>query len=466
MTPTSTVAMTGSDSVLWVIERDPQLRSTVTAIARLDRAPDQTALRRRVEEAVQAVPRLRQRVAAPLLGLGNPRWEEDPFFDLDYHLRAVRAVSGDARWLLDFAALLAARGFDRDRPLWELVTVEGLEGGGAALVQKVHHSLTDGVGGIELMLSLLDVTRHPRRPPPSTAAQPEPDPALSPFTRAARQSFDTARSVGARLPSVLRSMAQPATTVGDLWRLGVSVTRLLAPGGPRRSPLLVGHGTNWYFDVYEQPMEALTSAARAAGGTVNDVFVAALAGAMHRYHLKHGYDVDNLRLTLPVSLRRDDDPVGGNHFTPVRFTLPISEQEPLKRVQQIGALCRRWTHEPALPLTDSIATVLSLLPAAVTSTVMGSMLRGTDLVATNVPGVPGRCYMAGAELVSEHAFAPLSGAAVNVSLLSHAGTACIGANMDRAAVGDPDVLMDCLSRGFDEVVALGDRVHTGGSDDA
>jgi hypothetical protein len=137
--------------------------------------------------------------------------------------------------------------------------------------------------------------------------------------------------------------------------------------------------------------------------------------------------------------------------------LPIAERDPGKRIREVGALCRKWREEPALPLTDAIASVLSQLPPVATTAVMGSLLKGIDMVATNVRGVPRRCYIAGAELLREYAFAPLSGAALNVSLMSHAGTACIGVNMDGAAIADPEVLMTCISEGFDEIVEFGRR---------
>jgi hypothetical protein len=106
-----------------------------------------------------------------------------------------------------------------------------------------------------------------------------------------------------------------------------------------------------------------------------------------------------------------------------------------------------------------VATVLSLLPGSVTTTLMGSLLKGIDVVATNVRGVPRRCYIAGAELTRQFAFAPLSGAAINVALVSHVGAACVGVTMDRAAVADPDVFMMCLRESFAELVALGEHHH-------
>jgi WS/DGAT/MGAT family acyltransferase len=445
--------MTASDSVLWAIERDPELRSTVTAIALLDRPPDRRLLRKRVEAAVQALPRLHQRVLEPRFGLGQPRWLDDRSIDVDYHLRTVAAPREDPRWLLDFAALLAEAGFDRDRPLWELVVVEELPGGQAALVQKVHHSLTDGVGGVELMQSMLDWKRHPDAEAGSVRAE-EPAPPKA-WRQVARPAACLTRTLTRGVPALVRGAADPVGSMSGGWHITGSLTRLLLPGRQRMSPLFVGHSTNWRFDIHEEPLRALHCAGAEAQGTINDVFVAALAGGLHRYHLKHGHDIAALRVTLPVSLRRPGDPLGGNRFTPVRFALPIAEPDPEVRVRQVGALCRKWRQEPALPLTYGVATVLSLLPDSVTTTVMGSLLKGVDVVATNVRGVPRRCYIAGAELTREFAFAPPSGAALNVALVSHAGTACVGVTMDRTAVPDPDLFMTCLRESFAELVGLG-----------
>lgn len=447
-----TPVMGASDSVMWAIERDPDLRSTVTAVGLLDRSPDRMTLRRRVEAAVEELPRLRQRVVEPALGIGQPRWVDDPFIDLDYHLRWVSVVPWNDRWLLDFASSLAEAGFDRDRPLWEFVVVEGLHGGGAALVQKVHHSFTDGVGAVELMASMLDWSRHPHRAP---AAEPH-EQATKPESRGpSNHRVKVARGVSKGVPMMLRAAVDPIGTARAVWRVGESATRLLAPSGARKSPVFIGRSTNWHFDVHEESLESLRLAAHATNGTINDVFVAGVAGGLHRYHLKHGEEVKDLRLNLPVNRRRPGDPRGGNRFTPVRFILPIAELDPEARVRQVGAECRKASHEPALPLTDVVARVLSVLPPAATTAVMGSLLRGTDAVATNVAGIDRRCYIAGAELLREFAFAPLSGAAINVALVSHAGEACIGVNMDRAAVSDPEVLMTCLGEGLAEVVALG-----------
>ncbi|HUJ64053.1 MAG TPA: wax ester/triacylglycerol synthase domain-containing protein, partial [Acidimicrobiales bacterium] len=346
----------------------------------------------------------------------------------------------------------AESGFDKNRPLWEMVVVEGLESDGAALILKVHHSVTDGVGGVELLLTLLDSSRrsaHPLSGPAGKESGPQP------------VSRPLAAQVVAAAGGVLADAVHLPETAGSALRTAMSIGRLVAPAGGRRSSVLVGHSTDWHFDICERPLADLKRAGAAAEGSINDVFLAALAGGLHRYHLAHGQRVEELRLTLPVSLRKAGDPLGGNRFVPVRFALPICEPDPIARIQQVGAVARRWRSEPALPFTEAVAAVLNILPAQVTTAVMGSLLKGVDFVATNVPGVPFRCYIAGAEITRQFAFGPLSGAAINAALLSHVGVACIGLNMDRQAVADPDLLMACLSEALDEVVAVGTRLPDG-----
>ena len=167
-----------SDSVLWDIEKDPVLRSTITAVALLDRVPDWERLQRRLHHGSQLVPRLRQRVVVPPLRVGAPRWVDDHRFDLDYHLRRVRAPEAPAgadplRAALDVAQALSLAPFDRARPLWEFTLVEGLPGGRAAFVQKVHHTVTDGVGGVRLALMLVDQEADAPEPEPPTPRRAE-----------------------------------------------------------------------------------------------------------------------------------------------------------------------------------------------------------------------------------------------------------------------------------------------------
>src|SRR3954454_15431594 len=152
--------MSDADALMWTIEKDPLLRSTLTSVAVLDRPPAHERLIESVERATRLVPRLRQRVVSNPLSVAPPRWEVDPNFDLAYHLRWSRAAgAGTLRDLLDMAEPIAMQGFDRARPLWEFTVVEGLEGGRSGLIIKLHHAITDGVGAVKIAMHLFDLER-------------------------------------------------------------------------------------------------------------------------------------------------------------------------------------------------------------------------------------------------------------------------------------------------------------------
>jgi hypothetical protein len=136
--------------------------------------------------------------------------------------------------------------------------------------------------------------------------------------------------------------------------------------------------------------------------------------------------------------------------------VPIgSLPDPTQRLHQVSVLVNSWRSEPALLATDALAGVLNRLPTRVTTELFGSMLKHVDFVTSNVPGAPIPIYLGGAEVVANYAFGPLSGAATNITLLSHCGTCCIGINTDTVAVSDPEVFLRCQQEGFAEVLALG-----------
>jgi diacylglycerol O-acyltransferase / wax synthase len=456
--------MNASDTLLWNIERDPCLRTTIVAISLLDRSPDWQRLTARMTEACELVPRLRQRVVATPLRLGPPHWEIDERFDISYHLRRVVAPEpSDFRAVLDIAGPIAMGVFDRDRPLWEFTLVEGLTGGRAALIQKVHHSFTDGVGGVKLAQLLLDDKRQPaRRTTKVRTAEPHHGNALTSVAESlaadVRRAAVTSTRVVESLPGLAaRAVTNPVGLLTSTARNTRSIGKLLAPVTRPLSPVMNHRGLARRLDVFDIPLEALLGAAHAADSSLNDAFLASIAGGMRIYHDRHGARVGSLRVTMPINLRRSGDPAGGNRFTPARFTLPVSTIDPAERMRQLGVLSRGWRNEPALPLTDIVAGVLNRLPVFATTTIFGSMLKAIDFVATNVPGLQHRAYLAGSEVMREYAFAPPSGSAFSVALMSHVDQCCVGVNADTFAVPDPDVLTTCLREGFDEVLAVGGR---------
>lgn len=279
-----------SDAVLWDIEKDPVLRSTITAVALLDRSPDWDRLRRRLEHGSHEVPRLRQRVAVPPLRAGAPRWVDDTRFDLDYHLRRVRAPEGvgddPLRAALDVAQPIAMAPFDRARPLWEFTLVEGLPGGRAAFVQKVHHTVTDGVGGVRLALMLVD--EHRDAPEPDERERAAPRYAPSGLALLATALGETVLDAGrnlARVPGAaaggVRGLARrPFPAVRDAARLGGSVVKLVRPVTEPCSPLMRERSLARRLEAFEVPVESLRAAGHAAGGHLNDAFLAGVVGGV------------------------------------------------------------------------------------------------------------------------------------------------------------------------------------------
>jgi diacylglycerol O-acyltransferase / wax synthase len=447
--------MSDSDALMWTIEKDPLLRSTIMAVALLDQAPDHARVRDKIERGLRMIPRLRQRAAAPPLRVAPPQWVADPHFDLDYHLRHVNCPGeGSLRDLLDYAAPLAMQGFDRARPLWEFTVVEGMADGKAALIQKVHHSVTDGVGGMELAMMLLDLERDP-------AGEPEPIPPLSDAERPSplallregldhvrRRQLGIARRAVATAPGVARDVVGSTRAAVDAAR---SLGRLLTPVTEPLSPIMGARSLSVHFDLLTAPLAETKAAANKADGKLNDAFVAAVAGGLARYHERHGAPVDALRMTMPINIRVEGQAAGGNQFVPARFPVPMNIADPVERMRIIRGLVTEQRDEPALAFTDAIAGVLNRLPTGAVTQLFGSMLKGIDFVTSNVPGAPFPVYLAGSRVEANFAFAPLSGAAANITLLSHIDELQVGVNTDPAAVPDPEVFLACLQEGFDEI---------------
>ncbi|HLI73209.1 MAG TPA: wax ester/triacylglycerol synthase domain-containing protein [Acidimicrobiales bacterium] len=435
-------AMSDSDALLWTLGRDPVLRTTIVAVLVLDGTPQWDEVRGRFEALTRFIPQLRSRVVAAPFGWGRPHWAVDDRFDLDVHLRRMVAPPpATLRTVLDLAQAMAVVGFDTALPPWEAVLVEGLRGGEAAIVVKFHHSIADGLGGMAAALEVLDDhvdTRggQPRGVPP----QAEPVGQV--------HSWPQGMASG-----VVRAASHPGATLRSAQSTVASVGKLLAPARRPLSPLWPNRSLGRRFEVLDLPTSALRGVAQHTETTVNDVFVTSVLGGLRRYHEQHGAAVERLRLLMPISVRDEGDRAGGNRFVPARFALTI-ETDPLRRLRHVHDAAQSWKHAPALRLNQVLAAGLDALPPQLVTMVWGGLLKGDDFVATNVPGPAFDVAIAGARLARLYAFSPPSGAALNVSLVTVAERACLGLNLDTAAVADGEVFRECLAAGFDEVLAL------------
>jgi WS/DGAT/MGAT family acyltransferase len=503
--------MNDAEAIMWAVESDPFLRTDFTNVTLLESAPDPARLRAGLERAIDAFSPLRQRVARPPLGLAPPQWADDPDFDLAYHLRRLSVPPpGDLRQLLDLAAQLAAMPLDRARPLWELTVVEGLAGGRAAVLQRLHHALTDGVGGMKLLRSLLERTapadgddapsldavrvpdplvwRHPEILSPSDV-DPRPLDGWGTWPQApaerglvdrvggplAEVSASLAYRMGQGLTAARKGLALaaalPTASNDDLRELAEQARRtarsvadqVLVAGGPL-SPLLVGRSLARRFETESFDLAAVRRTARALGAGRNAVFVAGVAGGLLAYHERMGAPCDALRMAIPVSLRGSraaagptagTAAVGGNRFAPARVVVPIGPKDPAKRVAAVSRSLTEVAAEPGLTMADGLAGLISLLPASVLVPALRAQARTVDIAASIVPGLRSDRFMAGARVAASWPMGPRVGCAANFTLLTWGDRLHLGVNLDPAAVTDPAALMECLAESFGDLLEAG-----------
>ncbi|HET9771302.1 MAG TPA: wax ester/triacylglycerol synthase domain-containing protein [Acidimicrobiia bacterium] len=500
--------MNDAEAIMWAVESDPFLRTDFTNITLLESPPDAERLQAGLERAIELFPPLRQRVARPPLGLAPPQWADDPDFDLGYHLRRLSVPPpGGQRQLLDLAAQLAAMPLDRARPLWELTVVEGLAGGQAAVLQRLHHTLTDGVAGMRLLRTLLGRTPPPDGGDGARRADPLPAPdplvwrhpeILSPAEVASRplDGWDAGRDprsepglvdrVAGPLGDVGGSLAYrfgqgwtaarkglelaatlPAATGDDLRLLADRARRtarsvadqMVVAGGPL-SPLMVGRSLVRRFEMETYDLAAVRRAARALGAGRNALFVAGVTGGLLDYHERLGAPCEALQMAIPVSLRcnagsAEAAAVGGNRFAPARAVVPLGPKDPAKRVAAVTRTLAEVAAEPGLTMADSLAGLISLLPASVLVSALRAQARTVDFAASIVPGLRSGRFMAGAPVEGSWPMGPRVGCAVNFTLLTCGERLHLGVNLDPAAVTEPAVLMECLAGAFSDLLEAG-----------
>ena len=451
-----------NDAIMWTVESDPLLRSTIVGVVTLDGTPDWDRLVARVDHVTRMVPELRERVVPVPLHPTTWRWEPDPEFDLSVHLRRVAAPApATMREVLDIARDSAQHGFDRTRPLWEFILVEGLADGTAALVMKAHHVVTDGIGAVQLAIHLFDLESAPstRGTTSSREGAVAGAPSVRGLVAEAREviahDLDGAvHLVRAALPSIVPNLLQfvrdPLHAVVETVRTAQSIGRTVAPVTHTLSPLMVDRHRHTRFETIEIPLDDLRRAAGAARGTLNDGFLAGITGGLRRYHQANGAEVEDLRVAMPVSLRTSADDAGGNHVTVMRFTVPVGVPDAEERIRRLHDIGRRIRQERSLAHTEAIAGFLNLMPNGV----IGSMLKHIDFLASNVPGVPVPLYLEGVRVRRYVPFGPTAGSAFNVTLMTYDGMCCIGVNIDTAAVTDVALFVRCLREGFEEVLSL------------
>lgn len=455
--------MSQTDAFTWAMESDPRLRSTVVSVIFLDRSPDWDVVRTRFEVMSRNLPIWRQ-IVVESPPPTPPRWELAADFDIDFHLRRVSAAEpGTVEGVLEMARVAAMADFDRSRPLWTATLIEGLADGGAAVLCKFHHALTDGVGGVQIAMTLFDLTELPRDLEAVAAKTAEPEVHERGFLSESLDDIVTALRYDAGLvrkavtgtvtaaPRLLfDAVRRPLQTAASAGELAASVYRFVRPVSDTGSPLMKERSLVRRLAVHEVPLAGLKEAAHRSGGALNDAFVAGIAGGLRRYHEKHGLTIGDLHLTMPISVRQAGDDMGGNRITLARFDIPAGIPDPAARIAETRERTTKARNERSTPYVQLLAGAMNLMPRWY----IGSMLRRVDFVASDVPGIPVPVYLAGAKVRMQYAFGPTIGAAVNVTLLTYVDTCALGIDADTGAIEDFDEFYDCLVAGFDEVLAL------------
>lgn len=455
--------------MLWGLESNPNLASTMGSLMVLERSPDRDWATAVWQKAIVAVPRLRLRVSEPGLGRGSAHWVVDRDFDLDHHLRFLR-LPVNASWedLTDTAAQWLNDPFDRSRPLWECLVLSGLPGGRTALVSKLHHSIADGLGALQMAGEIYDFGTAGKPPEPIDFRQrlaelaaeeavrsitpDEPQGARDETESAGRSLFGRVSSVAAlladreRLTSAGNDAVQAARTVAN---------QFPALGRHSGSPLWAQRSRNRRLEWLEVPMAELKAAAGKRGVRLNDVFVAACAEGVLRYHDEYGVTLPEISSTVVVSTRRPDDDATVNAFTPASIPLPGHGVGVDERVAYINAeiQLRRDTLRSHRDLLGSVSGLAASLPSNLTAGLALDQARRIDLATSNVPGPAVPAYFSGQRILRWIPIGPVSGTALNVTLLSYADACFVGMHLDPAAITESKLLKNCIRAGFGDIGA-------------
>ena len=414
-----------------------------------------------LESRLHLVPRYRQRLAFPPLAQARPVWIDDPHFNPGYHVRHTALPEpASLEQLRNLTGRVLAQRLDRTKPLWELWLVDKVEGDRFAVISKTHHCLVDGVSGVDIATVLFDAEPDPAPPPeapPPWFPRPEPSSAAlvaDALAERASAPLELARVAG-------EVIARPEHAFEQLGRALGGLGAMLSAGlqGAPVSPYNVPIGPHRRFAWVDSDLAHFKAIKSALGGTVNDVVLAAVTGALRTHMLANGHDVDDLELKamVPMSVRLEAERGAlGNRVTAMYAPLPVGAAEPLERF--------RIVHEAMAGLKESgqavgaelITQLAGFAPPTVLAQAarLGSLQRVFNLTVTNVPGPQFPLYMLGKRLERIYPQVPLAGnTALGIAIMSYDGTISFGLLADFDAIPDLDDLAAALRDAIAELAA-------------
>jgi diacylglycerol O-acyltransferase len=414
-----------------------------------------------IADRIAFVPRYRQRLRMVPGRLASPVWVDDDDFDLTYHVRrSALPRPGSIEQLRELTARIVSRQLDRNRPLWEVYLIEGLDQGRFAILTKSHQVLVDGVSTVDLGQVILDVqpelgdTVHDDWRPNASPSPPRilAD-AITDTLRHPRTAVATARD---NAESVLRSAGSAGMRALDV--VGALSSRRAAPD----SPLSAALSEQRRFATVKTRLEDYRRVRRRHGGTVNDVILATVTGALRAWLMTRAESVHGsrtFRAMVPMSVIDNDlEPTSlGSQVAGHLLNLPIGEASPVVRLHQVSYALKAHKETGRAVAADRLAGVAGFAPT--TFHALGARVaadqtrRGFHLVVTNVPGPQFPLYAAGAQMLQSYPVPPLlPGHALAIGVTSYDGHVYFGLNGDRDAVPDLDVLAQCLVEALEELV--------------
>jgi diacylglycerol O-acyltransferase len=457
----SSAPLSPEDVTMWYADQ-PRYRTTMALLMLLDRRPDPERLRAAAARAAETIPRLRQVVAEAPFDLALPRWEDDPTFDLDFHVRRyaqapLRDSEDELGALFRTVGPIYERPFDRSRPLWELIEIDRPEERSAVFF-RLHHAMADGVGGNAILAALTDDTPRGEPLPPPVHKPPggwsEPrlgDRVAQALRRRVGEGLGRARFVagalwsGARDPSSLSRVGEVAKQVMEDARF------------ESQSPL-TDFGRSREISGLELDFAPLRRARRKHGGRTIAFLLAVAAGAMARWHRAHGYhQVRELGTLVPISLRPPQElgPAAdlGNRATGILVRLPLGIDDPLRRLRSIRAQVEARAAHPATTMLPALQRLIVAAPQPLFRRFWVQVASGVDLIVTNVPGIPHSRYLAGAEMTGGYPIAPTAPRTpVSIATYGYRGRLFVGLDADGTAMPDLEAFREMFRDAFVELV--------------
>ncbi|HLJ02764.1 MAG TPA: wax ester/triacylglycerol synthase family O-acyltransferase [Solirubrobacteraceae bacterium] len=424
-------------------------------------APDFQDFLDHVRSRLHLVPRYRQKLATPPLETGRPLWIDDPAFNLEYHCRHSALPSpGTEEQLFRLAGRIASQQLDRERPLWENWLIEGLEGNRFALISKTHHALVDGISGVDLAQVLFDLEPNPAPPPPDLQPwRPHPEPSPTELVMAGARGMvrttaaivNRAIAAASRPETSLRMMRDAAEGVGEIVWAGLNPapqTPLNVPIGPHRR-YAVSRGR---LAEYKEIKDSL-------GGTVNDVVLTVVSGALAGWLRSRGVRTEGLemRALVPVSIRPQDQRGAlGNQLAVMRGPLPVYITDPVARLRFVRQAMDGLKESKQAIGAATLAQVNNLAPPTILAQAsrLNFSTRLFNLIVTNVPGPQLPLYVLGRQLqdLFPVAFLP-ENHALAIAIMSYNGALDYGLLGDYDQLADIDVIVDGLEEAKNELLA-------------